>query len=187
MFERFTGQARHVVDLAQDEARMLNHNQVGTEHILLGLIHGGEGAAAKALAALGISLEAVRQQAEEITRQGHQHPSGHIPFTPRAKKALGLALREALQLGHNQIGTEHILLGLIREGEGSAAQVLVSLGADLGWIRQQVIQLLHGSRDEREEETSRAVSRPGPASLRESSLVPEILRNQGIEPRDGAA
>src|SRR6202047_3527582 len=129
MFERFTDRARRVVVLAQDEARMLNHNYIGTEHILLGLIHEGEGVAAKALESLGISLEAVRQQVEEIIGQGQQAPSGHIPFTPRAKKVLELSLREALQLGHNYIGTEHILLGLIREGDGVAAQVLVKLGA----------------------------------------------------------
>src|SRR6187549_641125 len=144
MFERFTDRARRVVVLAQEEARMLNHNYIGTEHILLGLIHEGEGVAAKALESLGISLDAVRQQVEEIIGQGQQAPSGHIPFTPRAKKVLELSLREALQLGHNYIGTEHILLGLIREGEGVAAQVLVKLGADLNRVRQQVIQLLSG-------------------------------------------
>ncbi len=131
MFERFTDRARRVVVLAQEEARLLNHNYIGTEHILLGLIHEGEGVAAKALESLNISLEAVRSQVEEIIGQGGSSPSGHIPFTPRAKKVLELSLREALQLGHNYIGTEHILLGLIREGEGVAAQVLVKLGADL--------------------------------------------------------
>ncbi|MFN8128473.1 MAG: ATP-dependent Clp protease ATP-binding subunit [Candidatus Nanopelagicales bacterium] len=144
MFERFTDRARRVVVLAQEEARMLNHNYIGTEHILLGLIHEGEGVAAKALESLNISLDAVRQQVEEMIGQGQQAPSGHIPFTPRAKKVLELSLREALQLGHNYIGTEHILLGLIREGEGVAAQVLVKLGADLNKVRQQVIQLLSG-------------------------------------------
>src|SRR5438034_1201348 len=144
MFERFTDRARRVVVLAQEEARMLNDNSIVTEHILLGLIHEGEGVAAKALESLGISLEGVRQQVEEIIGQGQQAPSGHIPFTPRAKKVLELSLREALQLGHNYIGTEHILLGLIREGEGVAAQVLVKLGADLSRVRQQVIQLLSG-------------------------------------------
>jgi ATP-dependent Clp protease ATP-binding subunit ClpC len=144
LFERFTDRARRVVVLAQEEARLLNHNYIGTEHILLGLIHEGEGVAAKALESLGISLEAVRAQVEEIIGHGGQAPSGHIPFTPRAKKVLELSLREALQLGHNYIGTEHILLGLIREGEGVAAQVLVKLGADLSRVRQQVIQLLSG-------------------------------------------
>src|ERR671933_2906745 len=144
MFERFTDRARRVVVLAQEEARMLNHNYIGTEHILLGLIHEGEGVAAKALESLGIALEGVRQQVEEIIGQGQHAPSGHIPFTPRAKKVLELSLREPLQLGHNYIGTEHILLGLLREGEGVAAQVLQKLGADLNRVRQTVIQLLSG-------------------------------------------
>ncbi|MEC7844439.1 MAG: Clp protease N-terminal domain-containing protein, partial [Actinomycetota bacterium] len=152
MFERFTDRARRVVVLAQEEARLLNHNYIGTEHILLGLIHEGEGVAAKALESLGISLEAVRDQVEEIIGQGGSSPSGHIPFTPRAKKVLELSLREALQLGHNYIGTEHILLGLIREGEGVAAQVLTKLGADLSRVRQQVIQLLSGYSGTGEEE-----------------------------------
>src|SRR6266516_4035262 len=145
MFERFTDRARRVVVLAQEEARMLHHDHIGTEHILLGLIGEGEGVAAKALESLGISLEAVRQHVGEITGQGQQAPSGHIPFTPRAKNVLELSLREALQLGHNYIGTEHILLGLIRDGEGVAAQVLVKLGGDPSRVRQQVIQLLAGS------------------------------------------
>lgn len=144
MFERFTDRARRVVVLAQEEARNLNHNYIGTEHILLGLIHEGEGVAAQALEAMGISLESVREQVEEIIGQGTEAPSGHIPFTPRAKKVLEYSLREALQLGHNYIGTEHILLGLIREGDGVAAQVLTNLGADLPSVRQQVIQLLNG-------------------------------------------
>jgi ATP-dependent Clp protease ATP-binding subunit ClpC len=144
MFERFTDRARRVVVLAQEEARMLNHNYIGTEHILLGLIHEGEGVAAKALESMNISLEAVRNQVTEIIGRGQTAPAGHIPFTPRAKKVLELSLREALQLGHNYIGTEHILLGLIREGEGVAAQVLQKLGADLNRVRQQVIQLLSG-------------------------------------------
>jgi ATP-dependent Clp protease ATP-binding subunit ClpC len=144
MFERFTDRARRVVVLAQEEARMLNHNYIGTEHFLLGLIHEGEGVAAKALESLGISFEAVRQQVEEIIGQGQSAPTGHIPFTPRAKKVLELSLREALQFGHNYIGTEHILLGLIHEGEGVAAQVLQKLGADFNRVRQQVNQLLSG-------------------------------------------
>jgi ATP-dependent Clp protease ATP-binding subunit ClpC len=144
VFERFTDRARRVVVLAQEEARQLSHSYIGTEHVLLGLIHEGEGVAAKALESLGISLEAVRGQVEEIIGRGGSAPSGHIPFTPRAKKVLELSLREALQLGHNYIGTEHILLGLIREGEGVAAQVLVKLGADLSRVRQTVIQLLSG-------------------------------------------
>ena len=145
MFERFTDRARRVMVLAQEEARMLNHNYIGTEHILLGLLGEAEGVAARALESLGISLAAVRQQVEEIIGQGQQAPSGgHIPFTPRAKKVLELAQREARALGHDYVGTEHILLGLIREGDGVAAQVLVTLGADLNRVRQQVVQLLHG-------------------------------------------
>jgi ClpA/ClpB-like protein len=145
MFERFTDRARRVVVLAQEEARHLDHNYIGTEHILLGLIHEGEGVAARALTALDISLEAVRVQVEEIVGRGSDAPGGHIPFTPRAKKVLELSLREALALGHNYIGTEHILLGLIREGEGVAAQVLVKEGGSLDRVRQAVVQLLAGT------------------------------------------
>ncbi|RKS07397.1 ATP-dependent Clp protease ATP-binding subunit ClpC [Nocardiopsis sp. Huas11] len=194
MFERFTDRARRVVVLAQEEARMLNHNYIGTEHILLGLIHEGEGVAAKALESLGISLEAVRQQVEEIIGQGQQAPSGHIPFTPRAKKVLELSLREALQLGHNYIGTEHILLGLIREGEGVAAQVLVKLGADLNRVRQQVIQLLHGYQGKEPQATGASSESTPSTSLvldqfgrnltqaaRESKLDPVIGRDKEIE------
>jgi len=194
MFERFTDRARRVVVLAQEEARMLNHNYIGTEHILLGLIHEGEGVAAKALESLGISLEAVRAQVEEIIGQGQQAPSGHIPFTPRAKKVLELSLREALQLGHNYIGTEHILLGLIREGEGVAAQVLVKLGADLNRVRQQVIQLLSGYQG-KEAATSGGPAEGTPstslvldqfgrnltAAAREGKLDPVIGREKEIE------
>ena len=144
MFQRFTDRARRVVVTAQEEARMLNHTNVGTEHILLGLIHEGEGVAAKALESLGIGLDAVRQQVEEIIGQGQHMPSGHIPFTPRAKKVLELSLSEAVQLGHNYVGTEHLLLGLLREGDGVAAQVLVKRGASLNRARQQVIQLISG-------------------------------------------
>jgi ATP-dependent Clp protease ATP-binding subunit ClpA len=145
VFERFTDRARRVVVLAQEEARMLNHNYIGTEHLLLGLIHEGEGIAAQALEGLGISLADARRDVEEIIGQGQAAPTGHIPFTPRAKKVLELSLREALQLGHNYIGTEHILLGLVREGEGVAAQVLQKLGADLPRVRETVIELLPGS------------------------------------------
>jgi len=144
MFERFTDRARRVVVVAQEEARQLNHNYIGTEHILLALIREGEGVAAKALEAMGISLSAVQGLVIEIIGRGQQTPSGHIPFTPRAKKVLELSLREALQLGHNYIGTEHILLGLIREGEGVAANVLIRIGADLNRVREQVVQQLHG-------------------------------------------
>ena len=144
MFERFTDRARRVLVLAQEEARLLSHSFIGTEHILLGLIQEGEGVAAKALESLGISLEAVREKVEETSGPAGSAPTGSPPFTPRAKKVLELSLREALQLGHNYIGTEHMLLGLVREGEGVAAQVLISLGADLARVRQQVIQLLSG-------------------------------------------
>ena len=181
MFERFTDRARRVVVLAQEEARMLNHNYIGTEHILLGLIHEGEGVAAKALESLGISLEGVRAQVEEIIGQGQQAPSGHIPFTPRAKKVLELSLREALQLGHNYIGTEHILLGLIREGEGVAAQVLVKLGADLNRVRQQVIQLLSGYQGKE------AVTQGGPAEGTPSTslVLDQFGRNLTQAAREG--
>ena len=138
MFERFTDRARRVVVLAQEEARMLNHNYIGTEHILLGLIHEGEGVAAKALESLGISLEAVRAQVQEIIGEGQQAPSGHIPFTPRAKKVLELSLREALRLRHRHIGTEHILLGLLREGDGLAAAVLTEAGVDIDDLRRRI-------------------------------------------------
>ncbi len=194
MFERFTDRARRVVVLAQEEARMLNHNYIGTEHILLGLIHEGEGVAAKALESLGIALEGVRQQVEEIIGQGQQAPSGHIPFTPRAKKVLELSLREALQLGHSYIGTEHILLGLIREGEGVAAQVLVKLGADLNRVRQQALQLLSGYSTEKQAESGgRGEGTPSSslvldqfgrnltASAREGKLDPVIGREKEIE------
>ncbi|MDQ3105992.1 MAG: ATP-dependent Clp protease ATP-binding subunit [Actinomycetota bacterium] len=182
MFERFTDRARRVVVLAQEEARMLSHNYIGTEHILLGLIHEGEGVAAKALESLGISLEAVRAQVEDIIGQGQQAPSGHIPFTPRAKKVLELSLREALQLGHNYIGTEHILLGLIREGEGVAAQVLVKLGADLNRVRQQVIQLLSGYQGK---ETASAGA-PSEGGAPSSSLVlDQFGRNLTQAAREG--
>jgi ATP-dependent Clp protease ATP-binding subunit ClpC len=144
MFERFTDRARRVVVLAQEEARRLDHNYIGTEHILLGLITEGGGVAALALARLDISLDAVRGQVEEIVGPGETPPPGHIPFTPRAKKVLELSLREALQFGHSYIGTEHILLGLLREGEGVAAQVLTALGADLDRVRETVLEVLAG-------------------------------------------
>ncbi len=195
MFERFTDRARRVVVLAQEEARLLNHNYIGTEHILLGLIHEGEGVAAKALESLGIALEGVRSQVEEIIGQGQQAPSGHIPFTPRAKKVLELSLREALQLGHNYIGTEHILLGLIREGEGVAAQVLIKLGADLNRVRQQVLQLLSGyqGKETAAAEGGRSEGTPSSSTVldqfgrnltqaaRESKLDPVIGREKEIE------
>ncbi len=172
MFQRFSDRARRVVVLAQEEARMLNHNYIGTEHLLLGLIQEGEGVAAKALESMGISLEAVRNQVEEIIGRGSTAPTGHIPFTPRAKKVLELSLREALQLGHNYIGTEHILLGLIREGEGVAAQVLTKLGADLDRVRNQVVQLLTGATA-----TSKEVSPTGELPAQGNLLLDQFGRN----------
>jgi ATP-dependent Clp protease ATP-binding subunit ClpC len=145
MFERFTDRARRVVVFAQEEALRLNHNYIGTEHVLLGLIREEEGVAARALVSLGVSLDETRDKIEEVIGRGQDAPGGHVPFTPRAKKVLELALREALTLGHNYIGTEHILLGLIREGEGVAAQVLVHFGTDLRQVRNAVIRLIEGS------------------------------------------
>jgi ATP-dependent Clp protease ATP-binding subunit ClpC len=183
MFERFSQRARRVVVLAQEEARMLNHNYIGTEHILLGLIREGEGVAARALESLGISLDAVRQQVEKIIGRGQQAPSGHVPFTPRAKKVLELSLREAKALGHDYIGTEHILLGLIREGSGVAAQVLVKLGADLNRTRQQVVQLLHGYQGE--DVTGEGLPLPDDAPTQVDSLdrrLAAIERWVGLRP-----
>jgi ATP-dependent Clp protease ATP-binding subunit ClpA len=184
MFERFSDRARRVVVLAQQEARMLDHNYIGTEHLLLGLLHEGEGVAAKALESLGISLDAARQQVEEIIGRGQEVPSGHIPFTPRAKKVLELSLRESLQLSSNYIGTEHILLALIREGDGVAAQVLVKLGADLNRVRQQVIQLLHGHQGQEPvsaQSAARELSLPGV----QARLEKVELRLAAIEQRVG--
>jgi ATP-dependent Clp protease ATP-binding subunit ClpC len=198
LFERFTDRARRVLVLAQEEARLLNHNFIGTEHILLGLIHEGEGVAAKALESLGISLEAVREKVEETIGPAGSSTTGSPPFTPRAKKVLELSLREALQLGHNYIGTEHMLLGLVREGEGVAAQVLVNLGADLSRVRQQVIQLLSGYQAGKEGApagTSGASSQEAPTGspvldqfgrnltqlARERKLDPVIGREREIE------
>ena len=170
MFERFTDRARRVVVLAQEEARALNHNYIGTEHVLLGLIREGEGVAAKALESMGISRDAVRSEVEDIIGKGSQPPSGYIPFTPRAKKVLELSLREALQLGHKYIGTEHILLGLIREGEGVAAQVLVKLGADLPRVRQQVIQLLSGYEGQGDDSQESGSGEPAGAGVGSATL-----------------
>ncbi len=178
MFERFTDRARRAVALAQEEARR-HHSGVGTEHILLGLIQEGEGVAAKALESLGISLEAVRQQVQEIIGPAQQPPSRHSRFSPRAKTVLKLSLREALQLGHHYIGTEHLLLGLMRESEGVAAQVLVRLGADLNGVRQQVIQLLNGYQGR---EKPGAGPRSGRARPGEQGLLAEIL--SGVESID---
>ncbi len=191
MFERFTDRAKRAVVLAQEEARILNHNYIGTEHLLLGLIQEGDGAAAKSIDALGVSLDDVRQQIEELIGHGNQAPGGHVPFTPRAKKVLELALREALQLGHNYIGTEHILLGLVREGEGVAAQVLIRLGADLNRLRAQVIQLLSGhpsvpagNGTATDQSTSAVLDQFGvnlTAAAREGRLDPVIGRSAEVE------
>ena len=144
MFERFTDRARRVVVLAQEEARKLEHDYIGTEHLLLALIREGDGVAAKALRALDVDLDTLRREVEALVGRGQQPSPGHIPFTPRAKKVLELALRESVQLGHDYIGTEHLLLGLLREGEGPAAQVLQQRGIELNTVRQEVIRLLHG-------------------------------------------
>jgi Clp amino terminal domain, pathogenicity island component len=178
MFERFTDRARRSVVLAQQEASQLNHNYIGTEHLLLGLLHEDSGVAARALESLGVSLEAVRAQVEEIIGRGKEAPSGHVPFTPRSKKVLELALREALLLDHNYIGTEHILLGLVREGEGVAAQVLVELGADLPRVRQQVTQVLAGSAGQ--------ASQAGGAARGQTEALPAgILAAPGALPLSG--
>jgi ATP-dependent Clp protease ATP-binding subunit ClpC len=194
MFERFTDRARRVVVLAQEEARMLHHDFVGTEHLLLGLLHEGGGTGAKALQALDISLEPARREVAEIRGRGHAAPTGHIAFTPRAKRVLELSLREALQLGHNYVGTEHLLLSLVREGEGVAAQVLVRLGADLNRVREEVIQLLPGGQDDRKRGALPAVlSRLDLLESRLTALDAEVerlrslLRQHGIEPGDGPA
>ena len=194
-FKRFTDKARQVVVLAQDEARRFGHNYIGTEHLLLGLVaEGNEGLAAHALESIGIGLEAVRQQVEEIIGPGKQAPSGHIPLTPRAKRALELSLREALQLGHNYIGTEHILLGLLREGNGVAAQALTMLGASHHQVRDAVLDLLARHKAARDE--------PGPPAgprdiaalgqevdrlARELAQLQDLLRQHGIQPGDGDA
>jgi hypothetical protein len=198
MFERFTNRARRAVVLAQEEARLLNHNYIGTEHLLLGLIHQGEGVAAKALESLDVSLEAVRREVEEIIGRGQSAPIGHIPFTPRAKKVLELSLREARKLHCNYIGTEHLLLGLVREGEGVAVQVLVKLGADLPRVRQQVIQLLSGyaggeeEAEDVEEDVEAeivaaidAVFAENRALRAEVRRLRELVRRHGIEPDGG--
>ncbi|MDK9302800.1 ATP-dependent Clp protease ATP-binding subunit [Propionibacterium freudenreichii] len=185
MFERFTDRARRVIVLAQDEAKMLNHNYIGTEHILLGLIHEGEGVAAKALEQMGISLEAVREQVIEIIGQGSTPPTGHIPFTPRAKKVLEYSLREALQMNHSYIGTEHILLGLIREGEGVAAQVLIKLGADLNRVRTTVLQLLSGYQEEGGGQPATAgAPEMGPGTSTNNGALDQFGRNLTQAARD---
>ncbi len=197
MFERFTDRARRVLTYAQDEARLLNHSFIGTEHILLGLIREGHGVGAQALQSLGISLEAVRGKVEETIGMAGTAPSSSPPFTPRAKKVLELSLREALQLNHSYIGTEHILLGLVREGEGVAATVLVSLGADLGRVRQEVVKLMSGGqgaqRGGRTDEPGSTASHP-PLSLepccprcRESLSEVAQIRTMALHPDSGDA
>jgi hypothetical protein len=176
VFERFTDRARRVVVLAQEEARLLNHNYIGTEHLLLGLIHEGEGVAAQTLGSLDVALETVRARVEAIIGEGGRSPSGHIPFTPRAKKVLELALREALQLGHNFIGTEHLLLGLIREGEGVGAQVLAELGVDLRRVRDHVVQIVGAEGAERLESEGIDVSAGGGQEVLVNSLMEEVRR-----------
>jgi hypothetical protein len=190
MFERFTDRARRVLVLAQEEGRLLNHSFIGTEHLLMGLIHEGDGLAAKVLESFDISLEAVREKVEEKTPAGSS-AAGSPPFTPRAKKVLELSLREALQLGHDHISTEHMLLGIVSEGEGVAAQVLVSLGADLSRVRQQVIQLLSHSEQGTVEVGSRVVHaraepvEPLPTTVGVSWTV-QVVR-AGRRPEDFAA
>jgi ATP-dependent Clp protease ATP-binding subunit ClpA len=184
MFERFSDRARRVVVLAQEEARRLNHNYIGTEHILLALIHEGEGVAAKAMESLGITLEAARQQVEQIIGRGPEAPPGHIPFTPRAKKVLELSLREAIQLGHIYVGTEHILLGLIREDDGVAVQILAELVGDPNWVGQRVIQVLHGHQGNRAPGSAGAGRRPGQAGRGRRKLLSELLdRLTSVESR----
>ena len=180
MFERFTDRARRVVVLAQDEARGLKHNYIGTEHLLLGLITEGEGVAAKALETMGIKGDAVRKSVIEIIGEGEKPVEGHIPFTPRAKRVFELSLREALQLGHNYIGTEHLLLGLLKEGEGVAAQVLTKQGADLAQVRQTVIQMLSGYQrgdDEGRESVGAGVGGSGGPERANSAILEQFGRN----------
>ena len=180
MFERFTDRARRVVVLAQDEARGLKHNYIGTEHLLLGLISEGEGVAAKALETMDIKGEAVRASVIEIIGEGEKPVEGHIPFTPRAKRVFELSLREALQLGHNYIGTEHLLLGLLKEGEGVAAQVLTKQGADLAQVRQTVIQMLSGYQrgdDEGRESVGAGVGGSGGPERSNSAILEQFGRN----------
>jgi ATP-dependent Clp protease ATP-binding subunit ClpC len=184
MFERYTDQARRVLVQAQDEARMRNHNYIGTEHLLLGLVNEGGGVAAEALESLGISLETVRQQVEAIIGMGQQAPrDGHLPFTARTEKVLELCSREAFVFGHHYIGTEHLLLALNRESDGVAGQVLAGLGADLGRVSRQVTELLRGDQGEDETWTARAAGRSGEAGHAESELSEILGRLDSIESR----
>jgi hypothetical protein len=176
MFERFTDRARRVTVLAQEEARTLNHSHIGTEHFLLGLLHEGDGVAARALVASGINLEECRKQVEALVATGGRAPSGHIPFTPRGKKVMELALREALQFGHNYIGTEHLLLGLIREAEGVGAQVLKAMGCELNAVRLRVLEILGASPCETVPPVTPQVVRSGPQAVRAPSMEATVLK-----------
>ena len=179
MFQRFTDRARRVVVLAQHEARTLDHDYIGTEHILLGLIDEGQGVATTALTSMGVSLEEMRQAVRDTIGRGAQPPeSGHIPFTPQAKKVLELSLRESMQLGHDYIGTEHVLLALIREG-GGAAKLLASAGVDLDRAREQVTELLYGHRE------AGPAAPPPPAAADELTgrLISIVRRLDAIERR----
>ncbi|HYF47155.1 MAG TPA: Clp protease N-terminal domain-containing protein [Acidimicrobiales bacterium] len=194
MFERFTDRARRVVVLAQEEARLLEHSYIGTEHVLLGLLHDGDGVAAAVLNSLGVDRGRARAGVEELVGRGSAVPSGHIPFTPRAKKVLELSLREALQLGHNYIGTEHLLLGLLREGEGAGARVLESFGLDLAVTRDAVVDVLSGvtpapSRTPSSPEvlrTARAGARERRGSVVQAILEDHVfaraLQEHGVDP-----
>ena len=173
MFERFTERARQVVVLAQDEARALKHNYIGTEHILLGLLREEEGLAARVLESLDITVEEVRAQVARIVGQGDEVTTGQIPFTPRAKKVLELALREALSLGHNYIGTEHILLGLVRENEGVAARILLDFDADAEKIRNEIIRMLSGPGRRQ----AGGAAAPGSEKTKNSKLLDQFGRN----------
>jgi ATP-dependent Clp protease ATP-binding subunit ClpC len=195
MFERFTDRARRVVVLAQEEARLLDHNYIGTEHLLLGLLREGQGVAAEALEALGVDLAEVRSRVEGMIGRGQHEQSGHIPFTPRAKKVLEMSLREAMNLGHDDIGTEHILLGLAREGQGVAAQVLNDMGAGASRIAGKVTELA-GTAGERPAEQQVPIRILGsPAQLREivsrldaiDRRLAAIERHLGIGEPPGAA
>jgi hypothetical protein len=196
MFERFTNRARSVVKLAQEEARRLDHNYIGTEHVLLGMLREPDGIGARALAALGVSLAGVRADVERIIGTGKGAPAGHIPFTPRAKKVLELSLREALKLHHNYIGTEHIVLGLVREGKGVAAKILVESGADLPEVRQEVLRLLStGVADRAGTEPPKerviadieALYEEIVRLAKEVDRLTELLREHGIEPDEGTS
>ena len=188
MFERFTDRARRVIVLAQEEARALQHNYIGTEHLLLGLIREGEGVAAKALASKGVELDATRKQVEEMIGKGNAAPNGHIPFTPHAKQVLEYSLREALQLGHSYIGTEHILLGLIREGEGVGTQVLIKMDVDLGDLRNATIDMIRGGQTGGEEgkgDLANAGGVQNKASQTGSTILDQFGRNLTAEAAEG--